>query len=238
MRERCAVRLQAFEDPLSDVRQRDLRRGFTQRPPVVGPFAQEQRDRRGADHLCRAAREPRPANLASQAQHVEHRGLVPLEPRRQDIALPRACGQLEAIELREDGPQALWPREPARGLHVLPREQEAHELGRADRRDLGAQPVQRVAMNAREEPPVAPFEHTDTRRERAAQDDALGFEREQRCVDVCLEEFRRCRRASAVVGPTIASGRAAARRSPLPASRFCAARDAGGVTIGSSERAG
>ena len=50
------------------------------------------------------------------------------------------------------------PGQPARRLDVLPGEQEAHEIGRADRLDLGAQPVERVAMDARQQAAVAPFE--------------------------------------------------------------------------------
>jgi len=41
---------------------------------------------------------------------------------------------------------------------VLPVQEETHEIGGADRLDLGAQPVERVAVNARQEPAVAPFE--------------------------------------------------------------------------------
>ena len=36
---------------------------------------------------------------------------------------------------------------------MLPAEEEPHEIRRADRLDLGAQPVQRVAMDAREQRP-------------------------------------------------------------------------------------
>jgi hypothetical protein len=41
---------------------------------------------------------------------------------------------------------------------VLPVQEEAHEVGRAHRLDLRAQAVQRVAVDAREEPPIAPFD--------------------------------------------------------------------------------
>ena len=41
---------------------------------------------------------------------------------------------------------------------MLPVQQEAHEFRRRHRLDLRAQPVQRVAMNARKQSPVAPFE--------------------------------------------------------------------------------
>ena len=73
-------------------------------------------------------------------------------------AFPRAGGQLEAVERADDRPQSIEPGQPRRWLDVLPGEQKPHEIGRADRLDLGAQPVERVAMNAREQPAIAPFE--------------------------------------------------------------------------------
>ena len=42
-------------------------------------------------------------------------------------------------------------------VHVLPREEEPHEVGGADRLDLRPEPVQRVAVNAREQRAIAPF---------------------------------------------------------------------------------
>ena len=42
-------------------------------------------------------------------------------------------------------------------IDVLPGEQEALEFGDGDRSDVGAQPVERVAMDAREQPAIAPF---------------------------------------------------------------------------------
>jgi hypothetical protein len=42
-------------------------------------------------------------------------------------------------------------------VHVLPLEQEAHEVGRRHRLDLGAQPRQRVAVDARQQRAVAPL---------------------------------------------------------------------------------
>ncbi len=63
---------------------------------------------------------------------------------------------------------------------MLPAGQEVQELGRGDRLDLLAQPVERVAMNAREEAAVAPGR---TPVDAHAQHDACGFEvHEQRVV--------------------------------------------------------
>ena len=44
------------------------------------------------------------------------------------------------------------------GVDVLPGEEEAHEVGGGDRLDLGAQAVQRVAMDAREQSAIAPLQ--------------------------------------------------------------------------------
>ena len=68
---------------------------------------------------------------------------------------------------------------------MLPAEEEAHEIRRADRLDLGAQPVQRVAMNAGEERPVAPFERpVSPGREASAKHHAVRFEQQERRVGI------------------------------------------------------
>ena len=43
-------------------------------------------------------------------------------------------------------------------LDALPREQEAREVRGADRLDFGAEPVERVAVNAGQQPALAPLE--------------------------------------------------------------------------------
>ena len=109
--------------------------------------------------VARRGREPRPADLAGEAEHVEHRRLVAVDARRQDRALPRAgraARSRRACATTSRSPSSAG--QPVDGVDVLPREQEAHEVGRADRLDLRAQAVQRVAMDAREQRAVAPFE--------------------------------------------------------------------------------
>ncbi len=86
------------------------------------------------------------------------------------------------------------PDEPAVRVEVMPREQEAHEVGRVDRLDLGAQPVQRVAVDARQQRAIAPLHLGQAGRvgrlgqvgifEVPAKHDALGLEREQRAVGI------------------------------------------------------
>jgi hypothetical protein len=126
-------------------------------------FPQKQRNRRRSDEPTRRnvgrlrLRETCPADFARQAQHVEHARLVFLHPRRQHTPLPGAGGQFVAIERRHDRPQPVDPGHPMRSLDVLPREQESHEIRRADRLDLRPQPIERVAMNPRQQTPIAPL---------------------------------------------------------------------------------
>ena len=60
--------------------------------------------------------------------------------------------------------------------HMLPVQQEAQEIGGADRLDVRAQAAQRVAMDAREQAAVAPLELGSAWREAAAQDPSLRLE--------------------------------------------------------------
>jgi hypothetical protein len=66
---------------------------------------------------------------------------------------------------------------------VLPVELKAHEIGRADRLNFRPQPIERIAMNTRQQAPIAPFERGSRRREPAAQYNALRLERRQGRVD-------------------------------------------------------
>ena len=101
--------------------------------------------------------QPRPADLAGQAQRVEHRRLVAVDAVGQDARSQASAASSKPSSDVEDGAQSVEAGQAARRRDVLPREQEAHEVGRADRLDLGAQAVQRVAMDPRQQPAVAPF---------------------------------------------------------------------------------
>ena len=103
---------------------------------------------------------------------------------RQHIVLPARRGELEALELLDCRRQAFDAAELILAGDMLPVEQEAQEVGGAHRLDLRAQAVQRVAMDACEEPPVAPFELGDARREASAQHSSLGLQCLQRHVAV------------------------------------------------------
>ena len=106
-----------------------------------------------------SARESRDhATRPSEAQHVEHRGVVPLDSRRQKRSspMPRLPPRIRrALAERAAGRRCLIMR--ARVADVLPFELEPHEIRWADRLDLRSQSIERVAMNAGEEPAIAPF---------------------------------------------------------------------------------
>ena len=86
----------------------------TERVPRISMLAEKERYRRDGRELENLRRrEPRPADLARQAQHVEHRRVVSIETRRQDRALPRAGRQLESIEERDGLAQPVESRQLA-----------------------------------------------------------------------------------------------------------------------------
>ena len=64
---------------------------------------------------------------------------------------------------------ASGPSMRASSRHPLPGEQEAQEVARRDRLDLGAQPLQRVAVDARQQAALAPLVARGIRREAPAQ---------------------------------------------------------------------
>ena len=108
----------------------------------------------------------------------------------------------ESIEHADDCSQAIETSQSDGRVGVLPIEEEAHELGGAHRFDLGAQPIERVAVNPCQQRAVAPFGagFCSGLFKSAAQHGALRFEREHRRFDFVLfdrqrlgESFRRCR---------------------------------------------
>ena len=78
------------------------------------------------------------------------------------------------------------------GRHALPLEEEAQEVARGHGLDLGAQPLDRVVMDAGEQATLAPFVARRARREAAAHGEALGFQRRQSRRDLAgLQAERR-----------------------------------------------
>ena len=127
--------------------------------------------------------QPRPRRLAREAQHVEPRRIVVLEAGGQHGAFPGAGRQFDAVERRQHAAKAVDAGQVVRLGDAVPDEQKALEIGRRDRLDFGAQPVERVAMDARQQPAVAPFD-IGRAAEAAAQHDTFGLEGEERRVGV------------------------------------------------------
>src|SRR5437016_12019097 len=98
----------------------------------------------------------RPSDFAGETENVEQSRIVPVDTRGKDVPLPCLRRDGVAFELLQHFSQTVRPRETARD--VLPGEEEALEIRCTDRLDLGAQPPEGVAMDAREQPAIAPFE--------------------------------------------------------------------------------
>ena len=182
MEERSAAFLQRLSDRgrLS----REPGTGIGRRLPDVGMLALQQRDRRAAQRRAATRRQAPPRHPAAQAELIELLGTVVRHARGQYVVLPPGGGELETLELLDDRGKAFHALHLILAGDVLPVEEEAQEIGRADRLDLRAQLVQRVAVNACQEPSVAPLELRDARREVSAQDAPLRFQRLER--DVCF----------------------------------------------------
>src|SRR5581483_7411128 len=113
---------------------------------------------------------------AREAEAVEVGGVVARDARGEHVLFPGAGGQLEPLELAHDREQALPAVKLRAGVDVLPAQQKAHQVGRAHRLDLAPQRPQREAVDAGEEPPLAPFLLVGPGREATAQRDAAALE--------------------------------------------------------------
>src|SRR5205085_3239227 len=74
--------------------------------------------------------EASPRDFACEAKLLEIGAVVLLDARRQHVALPRSRRKLEAAELRDDASHAFASMRPRAVVHVLPAQQETHEIGR------------------------------------------------------------------------------------------------------------
>ena len=176
---------------------RQLRRFGLRRdgPPDLSPLAAEQR------HRCRTNRtrlsaprspfriphltEPPPRHLPRQAQGVEPQRIVVLDPRGQHLGLPGPGRDLEAVEEIEHRREPFGPLGTRALGHPLPPQQEAQEVRRSDGLDLLAQPIERVAVDARQQAALAPLQLLAPRREAAAQHEPLMLQRPEGEIDVC-----------------------------------------------------
>src|SRR5690606_16479636 len=86
----------------------------------------------------------------------------------------------EAGVLLDDRGEALRSFDACIRVDALPAEEEAKVIARTHRLDLRAKPVERIAMDASEQPAITPFELGPSGREVTAQDPSLVLDREQR----------------------------------------------------------
>ena len=106
--------------------------GESPRVPGVGMLAEKQRDADGRVPARRTLRagQPRPPGFARQAQHIQPRRIVPIEPRRKDRAFPGRSRQLDTVELRQDRPEPVDSGQVMRLVNAMPDKQETLEIGR------------------------------------------------------------------------------------------------------------
>ena len=154
----------------------------------------ERSDAARGTALARERAQARPQRAPGRAQVVEPRAGVVLHARRQDLRFPHRRRRLEAFELAEHAGERVGAADAARRADALPVEQEAHEVARLDRLDLAAQALERVAMDAREQVPLAPLgvgTGRQQRREPALQHVAFGLQREQGELDLAARQPER-----------------------------------------------
>ncbi len=122
--------------------------------------------------LARRVQTKRP----EQALLVQPRRFVLVDAGREDFRFPGACRCFEAFELAENRGEGIGALHPCGWRHALPFEQEAQEVARLNGLDLGAQAFDGVAVDARQEPALAPFLFGDARGELAAHGEAFSLQ--------------------------------------------------------------
>jgi hypothetical protein len=121
--------------------------------PVRELGARKQTDRRRLDRRRAAAPQATPRDLARERELVEPLAPERPHPARQHLRLPRGSRHFEPGELLDQREQPLRSVDLVESVfvrpEVLPPREEAQEIRRADRLDLLAQLLQRVAVDAR-----------------------------------------------------------------------------------------
>ena len=151
--------------------------------PQRQPAPRQQHDRRAA-HRPGAGRLPpgqaSPDHPTGAAQRIQPGAVVAFEARRQQLAFPGGGRRLIALQLLEHGRHGVRPFATGRRGKPLPVEQEAQEIAALHRLDLPAQTLDRVAMDARQQVPLAPLFLAAARGEAPTQHIALALQRGQR----------------------------------------------------------
>ena len=142
-------------------------------------------DRRGAHRAgdaC-AARiqrgDARPHDSSRAAQLIQPRRVVFVHPGRQDLRFPRRSWRLVAFQLRDDACDRVRTFDARIRRDALPFEEEAHEVARLDGFDFLAQAIHRVAVDARQQAPLAPLDFKRAGREVPAHHRAFGLQLQQ-----------------------------------------------------------
>ena len=126
---------------------------------------------------------------------VEPGGLVFGEPRGQNLGLPRTGWRLKPFELPDQDLDCVRPLHAGIRRNPLPVEEEAQEVACRDRLDLGAQTAHRVAVDACEQPALAPLLNCSSPDKTSAQGEAFRLERcEPECDILRLHSERRRQR--------------------------------------------
>ena len=153
-------------------------------PPRQDRDRRRPQRRRSSVAACAVAgAQAHPGEMSRQAPFVEPGRVIVGEPRRQDLRLPCGGRRFEAFELGQDRIERLRAGHPRFRRDALPGEQEAQEVARRHRLDLGAQALDGVMVDARQKPALAPFVVARICREAPAHGEAFRFEARERHRD-------------------------------------------------------
>ena len=137
-----------------------------------------------------AAAEPRPCDLAGEAELVEPGGVVVANAGAEKVVLPGAGGGLEALEAFEGAAEAGAAAVDGAGGESLPAGEEAHVVGAGDGGDGLAQPLEGVAVDTGKEAAVAELILRGVGSEAAADQEAGSFRCAEAVVCVLLGQTR------------------------------------------------
>src|SRR5688500_11441347 len=98
-----------------------------------------------------------PCEMTRKTPFVEPISIVVGQARGQNLSLPGGGRGFKAFELSQDWIKRLCTCHSRFGRDMLPGEEKAKELARCHRLDLGSQTLDRIMVNARQKPALAPF---------------------------------------------------------------------------------
>ncbi len=129
-------------------------------------------------------RQASPADCSGEAKLIEPLGIVVGDAAGQNLPLPGVGGNFKSLKLAHDFERGALALNLSSRRHMLPAQEPLHELGGGDRLNLLAQSGHGQAMDARQQPPLAPLGVLGVATCKIpAQDCAAGFHAQQRGVD-------------------------------------------------------